>query len=217
MHYYTLVASLPALPSHFDVERTPLSRPRLRQLLKQLSDEDADTVHQLSSFFRWDRQLIAWSDEDVKKRYDDLMQNKQPVIRQIINHRINVRTLVSGLRRRRDRLDPPSAVGELVGTIRRNWNEPTFGLGRRFPWIEPFSQRMAQGETVAAERVLFEASWQIWSRMAAHYTFSFEAIPLYIAKWEIVDRWTSRDIPTGRKRFEQLTQEALGEYAALTL
>ena len=215
MSYYTLIASLPALPAHFDVERTPVSRPRLRQLLKQLTEQHAETIHRLANFFSWDRQLIAWSNEDIQKRYDELMQDQQPVIRRIINHRINVRTIVAALRLRRDGMDPPTAVGEMVGTIRRNWSEPTFGLGRRYKWIEPFTERMLKGETVAADRVLFEYTWQKWSRFAAQYTFSFEAVPLYVARWEIVDRWTSRDAETGRKRFEQLTQDALGDYAKL--
>ena len=215
MDYYTLIASLPALPPHFDVERTPVSRPRLRQLLKQLSDEDAATVRQLASFFSWDRQLIEQSDDDICKRYEELMQDDQRLIREIVNHRINVRTVVAAIRRRRDKLDPPTAVGELIGMIRRNWNDPTFGLGQRYPWIERASTHILAGETAKAERAIFEFTWQTWSRMAAEYTFSFEAIPLYVARWEIVDRWTSRDMETGKERFEQLAQEMLGEYAAI--
>lgn len=215
MNYYTLVASLPALPPHFDVERTPISRPRLRQLLKQLTEEDAETIHQLSSFFRWDRQLIDWNDDDIQKRYEELMQNRHALIREIVNLRINVRTIVAALRLRKDGLPPPTAAGELVDPIRRHWKEPTFGLGLRYRWIEPFFERMYAGEVVAADRVLFEFTWQTWSRLAAQYTFSFEAIPLYMARWEIIDRWTSLDETVGRTRFDQLAEEALGDYAAL--
>lgn len=215
MNYYTLIASLPALPPHFGVERTPVSRPRLRQLLKQLTDEDAETIHQLTRFFSWDRQLIDQSEEDISRRYDELMQNHQTLIRDIVTLRINVRTIVAALRCRRDDLAPPTAVGDLVEPIRRNWNNPTFGLGHRYPWIETFSEHMLAGETARAERTLFEFIWQTWSRMAAQYTFSFEAVPLYVARWEIVDRWTSRDMDAGKERFEQLTHEALGEYAEL--
>ncbi len=215
MDYYTLIASLPALPPHFDVDRTPMARPRLRQLLKQLNEEDAETIQQLASFFSWDRQLIDQSDEDICKRYDELMQSQQPLIRDIVNHRINVRTIVAAVRRRRDGFDPPKAVGEMVKTIQRNWNHPTFGLGQRFPWVEQFSQHMLAGETTKAERAIFEFSWKTWSRMAAQFTFSFEAVPLYVARWEILNRWTTRDLDTGKERFEHLMQETLGEYAAL--
>ncbi len=215
MNYYTLIASLPALPTHFDVDRTPISRQRLRQVLKQLTAEDAATVQQLATFFSWDRQLIEQSDDEIRQRYEALMQNPQPLIRDIVNHRINVRTIVAALRQRRDGLDPPTAAGNLVGTIKRNWNDPAFGLGRRFPWIEVFSEHLLAGETAKAERAVFEASWTNWSRIAAQFTFSFEAVPLYLARWEIVDRWTSRNRETGKERFDQFIQETLGEYAAL--
>ncbi|MEM8667832.1 MAG: DUF2764 family protein [Planctomycetota bacterium] len=216
MAYYTLIASLPTLPAHFEVARAPISAPRLRQLLRQLTDEDHETLHQLHHFFAWDRQVIDASDEEIQKRYEALMQNKQSVIREIVNHRINVRTVVAGLRRRRDGLGPPEAAGELVDQISRRWQDPTFGLGRRFPWIERFADRMVQGEAVEADRVLFEFTWQTWSRLAARYNFSFEAIPLYVARWEIIDRWTSRDEDAGLLRFQQLTRNALGDYASLT-
>lgn len=215
MQYYTLIASLPPLPVHFDVERTPVSRPRLRQVLKQLSEEDAETVDQLSNFLSWDRQLVEQSDEDIRRRYEVLMQNRHPLIRELVNHRINVRTIVAALRRRRDGLGPPTAVGMLVEPIRRNWSDPTFLLGRRYPWIEPFSDHLLAGETGKAERTLFEFTWRTWSQLAQRFTFSFEAVPLYVARWEIVDRWTSRDRSTGEQRFEQLTQEVLGKYATL--
>lgn len=215
MDYYTLVASLPSLPPHFDVDRTPVSRPRLQQLLRQLTEEDADTIHQLASFFSWDRQLIDFSEEDIQRRYEALMQSRHSLIREIVNLRINVRTIVAALRLRKDGLGPPKAAGELVEPIRRNWNHPTFGLGLRHRWMEPFFARMSEGKIVAAERVLFEFTWQTWSRLAAQYTFSFEAIPLYLARWEIIDRWSSLDATTGRTRMDQLAREALGEYAAL--
>ncbi|MAT40459.1 MAG: hypothetical protein CL946_12755 [Ectothiorhodospiraceae bacterium] len=215
MKYYTLVASLPALPAHFDVERTPITRPRLSQLLKQLTDKDADTIHQLASFFSWDRQLVSWSDDDIQHRYEELMENPDPLIREIVNLRINVRTIVAAIRRRHDNLGPPTAAGELVAPIQRHWAESTFGLGRRYRWIESFTEQMDRGNIVAADRILLEFTWQTWSRLAARYTFSFEAIPLYVARWEIIDRWTSQDAANGRVRFDQLTQEALGDYAVL--
>ena len=121
---------------------------------------------------------------------------------------------------------PPCVVAETVWIRPRRsakWSgrfseigiDPTFGLGQRFPWVEQFSQHMLAGETAKAERAIFEFSWKTWSRMAAQFTFSFEAVPLYVARWEILNRWTSRDLETGKERFEQLMQETLGEYAAL--
>jgi hypothetical protein len=63
-----------------------------------------------------------------------------------------------------------------------------------------------------AERLLFSVAWMRWRRAAALHTFSFEAVILYLARWEIIDRWTSRDASRGRRRFEQLLTETLGEH-----
>ncbi len=63
-----------------------------------------------------------------------------------------------------------------------------------------------------AERLLSSVAWTRWCRTAACHTFSFEAVILYLARWEIIDRWTSRDASRGRLRFEQLVSETLGEH-----
>ena len=58
-------------------------------------------------------------------------------------------------------------------------------------------------------------TWSRWAKLAEQYFFSFEAVLLYLARWEIVSRWTSRDATLGRQRFEQLVTESLDEYANL--
>lgn len=216
MSYYTLIASLPHLPAHFDVERPPISRPRLEERLKLLEDNDSRTLEQLSNFLEWDRQSLDRTDAEVVSDYERLMNNIiNPLIQELVNHRMDIRTIVSGLRRRHQGDGPPIGIGRLVDTIRRNWNQPQFNLQRRFPWIEEFDANRLSGKAVAAERVLFEATWQTWSRLAAEFTFSFEAVLLYLARWAIVDRWVSRNADTGRVRFETLIEETMGEYASL--
>ena len=128
-----------------------------------------------------------------------------------------MRTIVGAFRRRRDGEEPPIGVGRLVRPIRDHWKEPQFGLQRQFSWIESFEKFMLAGEAVEAERVLYEYSWESRCRMAAQFHFSFEAVLLYLARWSIVDRWTSRDVEAGHARFDQLLEETLGDYAKLKL
>jgi hypothetical protein len=218
MTYYTLIASLPNLPTHFDVERPPISRPRLNQRLAELDEHDGHVLTQLADFLAWDRQTLDRSEQNVIDDYERLQdQIHHPVVLRIVDDRINMRTIVSALRRRRDGEGPPRGVGRLVRPIRGRWQEPQFGLQRQFPWIESFEQRMSAGEAVEAERILYEFSWDSCRRMASQFHFSFEAVLLYVARWSIVDRWTSRDIDAGRARFDQLLEETLGEYAELEL
>ena len=214
--YYTLIASLPHLPAHFELERDPITAPRLQQRLQMLEPEDAAVLRQLEDFLAWDRQPLDRTDEEVIARYDALMPTiRNPLVREVIDDRMDVRTITSGLRRRRAGLSAPPGVGRLVGHIRRNWSHPEFNLQARYPWIEQFAGLLEAGEAAEAERLLFSVSWTRWSRLAQRYYFSFEAVLLYVARWWIIDRWTTRDAEAGRQRFEQLVTETLGEYANL--
>ena len=216
MAYYTLIASLPNLPPHFDVDLPPITRPRLNSRLRQLTAQDAATLKQLRDFLAWDRQPVDQTDARVVAHYARLQDEiKHPVLLEIVDHRINVRTIVSALRRRRDGQGPPEGVGKLVDRIRRNWQHPSFGLQHAFPWIDSFAEQLQLQNAVEAERILFEFTWTTWCRMASRFTFSFEAILLYLARWTIVDRWTSRDAQLGQQRFDRLIEETLGEYANL--
>jgi len=214
--YYTLIASLPNLPPHFDVERTPITRPRLQERLRLLHPHDAAVIEQVTSFLAWDRQPLDRSDEEVIATYDKLMDEiSNPLLRELVKGRMDSRTIVSGLRRRRAGQGPPPGVGQWVDHIRRNFHEPEFNLHGRYPWIGQLDRLLAEVDPMGAQRLLFETNYRQWSRMAERYTFSFETIILYLARWEIIDRWTSRNAAAGRERFENMITETLGEYANL--
>jgi hypothetical protein len=214
--YFTLISSLPHLPPHFDVDRVPITRPRLDRRLRLLRGHHVEMIEQFASFLAWDRQPLERTDEEMVKGYEDLhRQVMHPLVMQLVEHRINVRTIVSAVRRRFRRQGPPIGVGNLVVPIRQNWQQPQFGLEYRFPWIEQFEKLMIEGDAVEAERILYEVTWSRWSRMADDYHFSFEAVLLYLARWSIIDRWTSRSLEKGSSRFDQLIEETLGEYARL--
>lgn len=212
MSYYTLVASLPHLPRTFDVEYPPISRRSLQARLAMLRDDDAATVRQLQDFLEWDRQPADRTDEEVVDEYRRIKAGvRNELVIRLIDHRLGVRTIVSALRRRRMGLGPPVGVGPLATIIRKRFDQPQFGLERTQPWIEGFQSCLLTGDAVGGERLLFEQTWQHWWRLAAGYTFSFEAVLLYLARWTILERWTTRDAETGRRRFETLMQEMLGE------
>jgi hypothetical protein len=216
MSYYTLVASLPHLPPHFDVDRLPITRPALEERLESLRPEHQQVLQRLFDFLQWDRQPVDRTDQAMVEAYEHLLQTiHNPLVRELVDHRVDIRTIVSALRRRKAEQSPPIGIGRLVETIRRNWNHPQFNLARQHPWIVLFQERMDTGDAVGAERVLLQVTWENWARLAADYTFSFEAVLLYLARWSILDRWTSKNAAEGRERFERLVEETLGEYAQL--
>lgn len=213
--YYTLIASLPHLPMRFgDVERTPITQPRLLERLRLLRPDDRKVIDQVAAFLIWDRQPLDNTDEQVIARYDTLMDTvSNPLVRQVINHRIDVRTIISALRRRRAGDGPPPGLGQWVDHIRRNWNHPEFNLGGRYPWISDVERMIGEGQARETQRLLFGVTYKTWSQMAERYTFSFETVILYLARWEIIDRWTSQNMDAGRERFDKLITETLGVYA----
>ena len=214
--YHTLIASLPPLPPRFDVERDPISRPRLEQRLRMLEEEDAAVIEQWTGFLVWDRQPLDRTDEEFIAMHDGLMNEiSNPTLREMIQIRIDTRTIISAVRRRRAGLPPPIGVGQWVEHIKRNYNEPEFNLSGRYSWIGELDRLLAAGNAMEAQRLLFGTNYTQWSRMAEHHTFSFETILLYLARWEIIDRWTSRDAGAGQARFESILSETLGDYAQL--
>jgi hypothetical protein len=214
--YHTLIASLPPLPKHFDVERVPISAPRLEERLKMLAEEDAQVVRQWTGFLNWDRQVLDRTDEDVAKGYHEMMARiSNETLREMIEFRMDTRTIIAAVRRRRAGLPPPTGVGQWVEQIRGNYDHPEFRLQGRFGWIGKLDQALQSGEAMVAQRLLFEANYRNWARMAERFTFSFEAVLLYLARWEIIDRWTSRNESAGKLRFETMITETLGEYAHL--
>ena len=209
-NYYSLVASLPHMPRSFETERVPISRIQLQQRLKLLGDRDKSIVEQVQNFFLWDRQLPERTDDEVEMEYDRLMKSiSNSLVRDIINHRMDVRTITCALRRRRLGLEPPTAVGQHTDRIRKNWHHPDFRLVREHPWIPHVREALDAGEPMQVERQLLSATWNRWVQLADQFYFSFETVLLYLARWEIVDRWTRLDETTGRQKFDELLAQTL--------
>jgi hypothetical protein len=217
--YYTLVASLPRLPARFEeAERVPITWIRLQERLKMLEPTDMEVVEQVLSFLLWDRQSRERTDDQVIDHYGRLMETiDNPLARHIVSFRIDVRTIMSGLRRRRRGDPPPRGVGQWVRQIAAQWEHPDFSLAERHPWIPLADEALNREDFIEVERLLLEATWNEWVRLSEKYHFSFETIVLYLVRWEIVKRWTHLDFELGQQRFEHLLEETLGDYVQLQL
>ncbi len=209
--YYTLVASLPPLPSHFDDGPIPITAATLRHRLSMLDHDHQRVVEQLADFFRWDRQPHDRADADVRATHRRLSAEiRNPLVASLVRHRFEMRTLISAVRCQRAGLVAPELPElPLTVTILRHWDQPYFRLSDRFHWLIPFCQALDNHQPQQAQRLLFTELWSHWSRWDEHYYFSLESVVLYVARWEILHRWASQDAALGQQRFDNLVDNIL--------
>ena len=219
--YTMLISGLPSPEAIFVAKQAPLSRLKLDQRLRVLVPEDAEMLQQVEDALQWDRLPISLSEDEVVERgRNALSQIENETIQQIVRDRLEIRTCVAALRRRNRGEAAPAAgtkwgVGRWVGHIARNWTESGFRLDLTFPWLREADRLMKQEETVALERLLLEQAWKSIVRQSGEHLFDFEAVVIYVLKWNIIDRWVRYNAEAAARRFHDLTEAALGDYAQL--
>ncbi len=216
-NYYTLIGSLPALPTSFDrVDQVPISRLKLIERLKMLEPEDVELLQIILDFLAWERQPIERTDTEVLEHYNKFMERvDNRVAREYIEYTMTLRTILAGLRRRRLKQDPPLGIRPWADNIARNWEHPDFRLGGKFPWITKLDELLCSDKPMGVEWFRLNLVWQRLQKLSEEHFFSFEAVLIYHKRWELVDRWTQRDAEKGRQRFEELLEQAMGNYSQL--
>jgi uncharacterized protein DUF2764 len=213
--YHMLVCSLPPLPVRLETARLPISLERLRDRLRMLEAEDAREIEQMFEVLRWSRQFEEAEDAAVVARFAELMRDiRNALIREVLMVLMDIRMITTALRRRRRGLGPPPCgFGHWFEHIRRHFTEPDFGLGHVYPQLAQLAPLLDQGDVLQLNRKLAEATWAYFRQRADDYTFSFEAVVLYVARWSLLAQWQQLQAERGRPIFEALVTEALGTYA----
>ena len=214
-NYYTLIGSLPALPRSFEeAERVPISRLKLKERLKMLEPHHAQIIDQMGDFLVWERQPLERSDEEIVSRYEKFINEVgNRFAREVIGYTMAFRTVLAGLRCRRMKIEAPRGVAPIAAQIARNWNHPDFRLGAQFPWIAEVEKQLNGDSPFDLERKRIDVAWRQVKRLADQHFFTFEAVVLYLMRWELVYRWTQRNAEVGQERFEQLVTDAMGDFS----
>lgn len=216
-HYYTLIASLPALPRFDKAERLPISHERIDRRLRMLEEGDAAKLDQVIKFLLWQKQPVVETNEILAKGYRDLMEmDLSPDIKNYIELRMALRTIVAALRRKYRELPPPQAgevwgVGRWVKHIENHWEDGDFKLGSIFPWIAEARGYLVEDKTVALEKLLMNTTWNWLDRLAMGKEFEFETVVAYFFKWELVNRWLTYNRKVANERFKELVSEVYSE------
>ncbi len=216
--YYMLVTSLPHLEPLFSTKQTPISRLKLDQRLALLEPEDAATLARIESLLLWGRLSMDQTDDDVVRRAHTVIARlDSDVLRGIVTARLELRTVVAALRRRQHGEATPApgirwGFGRWVDFIHRRWHEPHFGLERVYPWLTECKRLLDAGEVADLERHLLGVVWDQLSRVHAEHHFDFEAVVLYVLRWNIVARWSHYNGEAAVRRFARLVDAGLGEH-----
>lgn len=216
--YYTLMASLPALPPLFSERRPPLSRYSLEQRLGMLEPDDAEALARMGRLLMWSRLPLEITDQEMVEMAEAVIHDiENPLLREVAEWRLELRTVVAGLRRRAAG-EPPPERGELWGygrwirTIERNWSTSDFGLAAALPWVVEFNDRIEKMDTLGFEKALLQLVWTYLTRRAEGHYFDFEAVALYAQRWDVIHRWSVYDAGEAAKRFDELMQASWGSY-----
>lgn len=217
--YTVLMASLPPLGGLFEARSPAISLLKLQSRLTLLHPDDRHTLDLMAGFLsqavRDDESLAGPIDARLLQSARGFFAEvANPTLRQLVAHRLDLRTILAALRRRhRGESEPPTGqawgFGPWVASIERRWKEPAFGLEAVFPWIPEVSRLLEAGDLVALERSLFAVIWKDLDRLGFGHRFDFEAVVIYLARWALVDRWSHYDAGAAVERFDALVNAAL--------
>ena len=216
--YITLMSSLPPLGQLFEAKQTPISQLKLESRLKMLSEKDAIRLQQIASLIAWSQQPIERSDTQfIAEAKSFFEEERNPILREAVEYRLDVRTIVTALRRRhRGESNPPLGqpwgVGRWVNYIERHWTEPGFHLEVMFPWVLEANRLLNANDLVSLERLQFEVNWKMLERVGTGHHFDFEAVVIYLMRWSMIDRWTRYNGEAAVERFRKLVDAGIEKF-----
>jgi hypothetical protein len=190
----------------------PLGRRRLVARLALLHPDDLEELMRAERLVSWRRQPVTRTTEQIVAMYDEVMATtRNRDLRETVDFRMNMRTVMVALRLRRQGRRAPSGrrwgTGPYTRIIETRWAEPEFGLAAVFPWIPEAQAFLDQGDAMELEQLLMGQSWRKLSQIADASPFGFEQVFAFTYKWGILHRWLSYDAEKARERFEELISE----------
>lgn len=216
--YFTLWASLPALPEFTLADRLPINRQRLESRLNMLDAEDHEQLDIAAPLLAWDREAVARVDQQLAHSYKAIRPRLQnPVLRNFVDGQLENRTLLAALRRRRlGQQSPPDSnrwgIGARVYWLAKHWQDPNFSLEKPLPWLPEARNCMETGDAVGLQQLMLGLAWRELGQIIDRHPFCFEAVFAYAFKWGILNRWLAYSPDVAVERFRELVTEGIGDH-----
>lgn len=213
-NYTTLICSLPHLVNPFRYQSNTITLVQLEKRTRMLAYDDYVRVGQLRDLFYWGRLRLNLDEARLVRKATRFMDSlPYPQVREWLNWRMDVRSILSAMRQRKIGKPTPTVntwgFGSHRRQIQKNWSSPCFKLEHRYPFLPEANQLLQSGESLKLERLLLESIWHYCQQQTPHYPYGFSALVLYLAKWDLVDRWQRYDYQQGAKRFDALVSACL--------
>lgn len=219
--YILLLSSLPYLPPPLRQQRfIPPSRIQLERALAMLDETDRLRLQDLNEILLWSHLAIEQDDAGLVRRADQVMDALgSDFLRQILLERLEMRSLVAALRRREQGRQPqpgePWGIGRYRGRILANWHDPAFGLGHLFGWLPDAARLLRADDSLGLDRLLMMESWRCLDRVDERHEFGFDAVAVYVMRWDILDRLARQHVEQAVSRFESMVNLALADQPPL--
>ncbi|CAM2070505.1 hypothetical protein SCOR_34340 [Sulfidibacter corallicola] len=210
--YYTLITALPHLPSLFKNKHLPITRIRLEERLRMLSEEDTKVLADIENIYAWNKPGIE-DGRIVTETTAALARVPHPDLQTVIERRLALRTVVTALRYRLAGGTPGNAgrwgYRPWDRYIENHLQYPYFHMEHLMPWLPEVAELLNKGLSWELEKRLLAIEWEDHSRVAARHYFDFEAVALYVQRWHLIARWTGCAHTHAPALFEDLVAEAM--------
>ncbi|MFW2404712.1 MAG: hypothetical protein ACN4GT_08085 [Gammaproteobacteria bacterium] len=219
--YITLMASMPALPAPFAARELPLSRIGLAGRLRLLDADDGQLLDRILHVMVWERIDITLPAAEIIREVDEVMNRlHSETLRTVVRERFELRTVLAALRRRRrGETAPPAGTpwgyGRFVDQISRNWSRPHFGLRRTLPWLGEIRDLHDVGSTRRLDLAIARVAWHGLVNAQQAHEFDFDAVALYVLKYDMIARRLADSAAKARERFDELVASGLGNFTTL--
>lgn len=210
-----LIASLPAHQLDLFIgEQMPISRIQLNKRLVLLEEQDKVDLAHVEHLQKWSQHTNVLDSEFIQKTEKTLALIENDFVKQSLLWRLELRTIMSALRKRQQGQSCPEdknslGFGKWPYFINKNWQQPDFGIGKQLPWVIEVDRFMRQGDTLGLENFLLKLIWNHYATLGNPHYFNFEAVVIYVLRWDVIRRRASYDKDKAQLRFDELVQSGL--------
>ncbi|MDR3502589.1 MAG: DUF2764 family protein [Legionella sp.] len=194
--FYTVASSLPRLGVSFKIATPPISRFQLEKRLRLLPEEQVLQVFAIEllvwkSWFKPQQSVTA-----TRMLYQNIIKNQSPFIINLIDWYLDLRSIFAAIRMRNEKKEVPENphdywISHWDHRLMQKWSDADFGLKSVYPWLPKVVSDIEKNNTAAVEGFLLAHIWKHLSIVEAGHYFDFEAITIYLLRWNVVNYWSS--------------------------